>query len=944
MAIKFNISGVSENATQLYTINTFNGCDYTTTPTLVNDSRAIEISNYLPINNSLVKRNGWEVINNMNWLAVNWKVHNIWRLINHSETNDNVYYILYVSSGNNYKLLHSKTLEKTEDINRGFNILYEFKRPKKDTYSYGITFDGRLFVWAQLEYLMIYFQQTSASKYELKCIETRMVAYTPTTFIGVGHKEGIEKPTRLEEYNLLNAECIVELVQYDPSNINTEVSYTNGSGNVVKAKGVEYDIGSLFGDNMDMNIATINDTPCSADTLINVEGVGQAYYDYDNGVLKIINMTEIPENEKDNIKYIKVRIFNQNFEPIVERMRFGIPYGSHGYKDRLFLGGNPNHPNMDIHSCETNNEDKNWLDYTYFGDLSYQMFGSDNQKIIGYGLMSTGYMAVIKETAPNEPNLYLRNSTITPQTVSDGVGGNQTIYVEQFPITASGIKINASSEAQIINFGNDLLINISSGIYRVNATTSTAVQGYEVNEVSYFIRNDLGKDMSGSCSIVHNDKLYVCRKNKDGIKRVYVADLNKYSFKDNVQIYEWFVLDGINAEKMFVFDDVMYFSDYNRGICKMGEEYFDRYSIESEISKVNGIDYSKDVFLNEEDSTIFVASESKIFQEIYNTTDLEKSYNNFKTKTKITFNDDAYIKLNNKDVMYDNYGNIKTLAFEEKDYDLLQYAFVNNCKLLYKAGENDEGFINYIFEINDFYRSIVDGETFVYVEAFNVEENTREYDGDCNCFVLIPATHEYSILEMYDENMEFNLTDSYIEDNTWYYRQKDELGNYSILAIGDVDSIHFNRLRIGINNSVTEFSFENAWFSKIEFHYKKPVESYWYSKYNDLGRLDYLKTASNITFVPDLNFGGYTSVGYKTSKNETSYYALAEHPHIDFANIDFENFFFGADKMAKTYSSKKKIKNFSFIQLRISSNDIDCSSIVSLSFRYKYTRNNKGVK
>ena len=62
MAINFSSSNLNANANNTFTIEKFNGVDYTTTPTQVDDSRAIVISNYLPEGESLVKRYGYSVL------------------------------------------------------------------------------------------------------------------------------------------------------------------------------------------------------------------------------------------------------------------------------------------------------------------------------------------------------------------------------------------------------------------------------------------------------------------------------------------------------------------------------------------------------------------------------------------------------------------------------------------------------------------------------------------------------------------------------------------------------------------------------------------------------------------------------------------------------------------------------------------------------------------
>ena len=63
MSIKFATSNLKNVEHAVYNIDNFNGVDYTTTPTNVDSSRAIEISNYLPKGNSLRKRKGWKALN-----------------------------------------------------------------------------------------------------------------------------------------------------------------------------------------------------------------------------------------------------------------------------------------------------------------------------------------------------------------------------------------------------------------------------------------------------------------------------------------------------------------------------------------------------------------------------------------------------------------------------------------------------------------------------------------------------------------------------------------------------------------------------------------------------------------------------------------------------------------------------------------------------------------
>jgi hypothetical protein len=149
----------------------------------------------------------------------------------------------------------------------------------------------------------------------------------------------------------------------------------------------------------------------------------------------------------------------------------------------------------------------------------------------------------------------------------------------------------------------------------------------------------------------------------------------------------------------------------------------------------------------------------------------------------------------------------------------------------------------------------------------------------------------------------------------------------------------------------------------------------------DLGRLDYLKTIDRLTFVADAKRGGDTRVGFRTSYKsmsapaslvygqfelmnanitkgvvtmhktksvDTSIVRSTEtsviYKDLDFNDIDFANFSFSTSNFAKTQTMKKKVKNFSFVQIIFESDKSADSTITSFAFRYKYTKNNKGVK
>ena len=198
---------------------------------------------------------------------------------------------------------------------------------------------------------------------------------------------------------------------------------------------------------------------------------------------------------------------------------------------------------------------------------------------------------------------------------------------------------------------------------------------------------------------------------------------------------------------------------------------------------------------------------------------------------------------------------------------------------------------------------------------------------------------------MYEQYNDYPLSDCFSNNGVWYRNYTDELGNKSIIEIGGKADIYFNKMKLKLFNTYVDFElYDNFTVVDVKFDINQPVSCYWQSKYHALDRLDYLKTIYSITFVPETKRGGVTNIGYRTAKSEVSYATSAEDQDFRFEYVDFNDFTFGGANMAKTYTSKKKIKNFSFIQLKFTSNDTKNSTIVALSFRYKYTRINKGVK
>ena len=65
---------------------------------------------------------------------------------------------------------------------------------------------------------------------------------------------------------------------------------------------------------------------------------------------------------------------------------------------------------------------------------------------------------------------------------------------------------------------------------------------------------------------------------------------------------------------------------------------------------------------------------------------------------------------------------------------------------------------------------------------------------------------------------------------------------------------------------------------------------------------------------------------------------------FNFADVDFTDFHFETEEFAHSYSCKRKVKNFAFIQFKFYSNEPKDSTIVKFAVKYHKTRDSRGAR
>lgn len=147
---------------------------------------------------------------------------------------------------------------------------------------------------------------------------------------------------------------------------------------------------------------------------------------------------------------------------------------------RLFVSGNPEHPNL-VHWSDTNNP-------FYFSENNYAYIGNSTQSITGFGRQSD-ILVIFKENETYYAN-YEAGTYYTAQDVIDGKIVDVSVYSAKFPITpvSSGIGCDCPGTIQLCN--NRLVWAASDGhVYGLMAANQNSERN--IRELSGMVRSRL---------------------------------------------------------------------------------------------------------------------------------------------------------------------------------------------------------------------------------------------------------------------------------------------------------------------------------------------------------------------------------------------------------------------------------------------------------------------
>lgn len=934
---KFSTSGLSTPEYNTYKLNKFNGVDYTTTPTSVDDTRAIDMSNYLPYNNSLIKRNGYKQINNYVDLK------NIWQL--------NEIYVVY--SDNSLYIVKSleeelKTPIKTDIIDYG--------------YSYGTVNCNRLFLLLGKQYLMVYKED---DKYVCKNVKDE--AFVPTIVLGAGADVSTFRPTKYQSFNLLTTKYKIELIEPIGCEPNVDFIELENGRSIYIAPDEIYP-NKINGE---YSKTTKEENGYSYNALSVYSKAYNKSYDYKTAVVKVSGRYLNPMNPSLEISgdiYIKINIEDNvgkelDFYTLYNKVdRFLEKSGANsrtidsmtlmqvvfeeieiedGYKFRIFSNAN-------IEFSDS------------IGDDEYFIFDEKNT-----------YFALFSKK--EYVNIALDNIDIanyTKELVLDRAESELPIKVEEMKF---GMKYGINNNTDVLFLAGDdnyKHIDIHSG-----NTNSTSEEQWR--DFTYFPDDNyqlFGNSNSAivGYGLINNGQMLVLKENQPNESNLYlrtatllntdITTSTGYTFT-KYQIAYPITTSGINMDGKIL--GVINYSSVliihtNKGLYRLyagdstaTQTYevaelsynirndLDNRNIEgADIIQNNGLLYLTRYSVYGK-KRIYVADENRY---LYNDSKLTYEW--------WTLDDIDSVKLFNlNNTLYFLNENVGLCTFKvEEDLDEYEDTYVIKLE---DANINGNSLSKEASIINK--KLTLSTKSKVIQKITRDKEVYKRYNDLLHeCYITFECDVEFKTpnLETYvvEKGEKVKITELYatVDDSLYPFTKcsiKDDIVYYKEDILGRLDDVIFNQLEVKYERVNSESGVNELYtlshrgvINGINFHCNMPVYSYWTGKYNDLGYIGILKSCERMTFIPDFRIGGKTNVGYRTVKKNIGYSTSALVYNFD--EIDFNAHDFGT---ITTYTSKKKIKNFTLLQIQFINENKSVSSINELDIRYKYTKASKGA-
>lgn len=258
-----------------------------------------------------------------------------------------------------------------------------------------------------------------------------------------------------------------------------------------------------------------------------------------------VTFNEAPPKD-DGTDSVRIRFSKtvDGYRETIEKCTKAASYGL-GNDTRVFLTGNPKHPNTDYES--------GLYDPTYFPDLGYTKIGADDTAIMGY-IKQYGELIIVKEAADGKGGLYKRTVEMT----EDG----KII----FPVYEGVHGLGAVSERCFAAVNGDPMFLSENGVFGMSSNAVTNQQSVQLR--SWYINPALEKtDKSDACAAAWGRYYVLAAENQ-----MFLANTEaKNGNKTDDYGYEWYHWTDIPAKCLRVHEGVLYFGTEDGRVCRFKE-------------------------------------------------------------------------------------------------------------------------------------------------------------------------------------------------------------------------------------------------------------------------------------------------------------------------------------------------------------------------------------
>lgn len=295
-------------------------------------------------------------------------------------------------------------------------------------------------------------------------------------------------------------------------------------------------------------------------------------YGYVNLSGSIVLFNDYPNTNTENNITVTYPCYDEDTykNNVIDKCCIGKVYNSNNINS-LFVSGNSDYPARDWHTEELNvdgltEEEAETIttkDLVYFPDTAYCDYGQDSKNpILGYDLLGTGDLLVLKKYQKYEPTIYFRTGQLVSVTddsgnkVSDFVGSQ--LYKPEYSLTTGNIGKSVLNYDQIVNFNGDtLFIANDNTVQGLDKETKAYDNQRYANSRSTLIDVYLKKlDLTKAGFFYDEDFLYFYNK-----KEMFVNKYGEFS-GDSSYVYEWYHLKyDVNITGIYNLFGDKYFSD-----------------------------------------------------------------------------------------------------------------------------------------------------------------------------------------------------------------------------------------------------------------------------------------------------------------------------------------------------------------------------------------------